>query len=109
MKIKRNKYGIARSRVKTVLEKCESFKIGKTGMDPYTDRLNETDYAEEHKFTNIEIIYQSEIAEEVSEMEARMIDEFLKHPKCKNKKDGDGSVNDNMADADIYTTYIVWK
>lgn len=109
IKIKRNKYGIARSRIKNVLEKCKSFKIGKTGMNPYTKRLEEPDYSQESEYTNIDSLYQSDVSEDVSDMESTMIDEFITNPKCENEKDGDSSFNDNMADSEIYTTYIVWK
>ena len=42
-------------------------------------------------------------------MEAYLIDEFDYLDKCQNKKDGDHSINDDMADSDTYYVYVVWK
>lgn len=109
MIIKLNKYGKAMAAINAVIAQCKSFKIGKTGMEPFEKRLDEPDYSQDSKFTNIKSVYQSDEEELVSDMEAYLIDKYINHPKCKNKKDGDDSINDNMADADIYTTYIVWN
>ena len=100
---------LAKRKVQSIIKKCSSFKIGKTGMEPYTERLNEPDYSQDYKFTNIDSAFRTRDKDEVSDMEAYLIDTFKDDPKCENVKDGDASFNDNMADADIYTTYVVWK
>ena len=47
---------------------------------------------------------------EVDDMELFLIDKYISHPKCDNKKDGSASSNDTMAeDAEMYKVYIVWN
>ncbi len=54
-------------------------------------------------------MYQTSSKDEASEMEAYLIDEFEHYEKCQNKKNGDQSLNDEMADSDTYFVYVVWK
>ena len=109
MLIKLNEYGKARIAAKKIIDSCTSFKIGKTGMNPFEQRLSGPDYSQDYEFTHIEDLFQSEDKERVSKMEASLINSYIDHPKCENKKGGDDSLNDTMTDSDIYTTYIVWK
>lgn len=109
MLIKLNEYGKAMLAASKIIKSCKSFKIGKTGMDPFEKRLSEPDYSQEYKFTGINDLFQSEDEEQVSKMESYLIDKYIDHPKCENKKDGDDSLNDTMTDSEIYTTYIVWN
>ena len=47
---------------------------------------------------------------EVDDMESFLIDKYISHPKCDNKKDGSASSNDTMAEgAEKYKVYIVWN
>ena len=47
---------------------------------------------------------------EVDDMESFLIDKYISHPKCDNKKDGPASSNDTMAaDAEMYQVYLVWN
>lgn len=85
-----------------------SFKIGKTGQSK-EDRLaqyiadpNEEDYVD------IECVFSGS-KQEASDMESFLIDYYKDHFKCDNIKAGKASSNDEMADADIYHVYVVWK
>lgn len=97
---------IAKNYVSTVVPLCKIFKIGKTG-ESLNDRRNQPDYS--GTYDHIEEVYQSSSKDEVSEMEAYLIDEFEHYERCMNKKDGDDSMNDTMADASVYRVYVVWK
>lgn len=97
---------IAKNYVSTVVPMCKKFKIGKTG-ESLEDRKNQPDYS--GTYDHIEEVYQSSSKDKVSEMEAYLIDEFEHLDKCMNKKDGDDSLKDTMADASVYRAYVVWK
>ena len=83
-----------------------SFKIGKSGMTA-EERFSEPDYNGE--YDGIEVVYESPSSDNVSRMEASLINFFKNHEKCDNIKDGEGSVNDTMADSDNYIVYVVYK
>ena len=82
------------------------FKIGKSGMTA-EERFSEPDYNGE--YDGIEVVYESPSADNVSRMEASLINVFKNHEKCDNIKDGDCSVYDTMADSDKYIVYAVYK
>ena len=83
-----------------------SFKIGKSGMTA-EERFSEPDYNGE--YDGIEVVYESPSSDNVSWMEASLINVFKNHEKCDNIMDGDCSVNDTMADSDKYIVYVVYK
>ena len=87
-------------------ENWSSFKIGKSGMTA-EERFSEPDYNGE--YDGIEVVYESPSSDNVSRMEASLINVFKNHEKCDNIKDGDCSVNDTMADSDKYIVYVVYK
>ena len=97
---------IARAGVDCLVPQCKKFKIGKTG-EKLEDRKNQPDYKDE--YDHIDEVYQTSSKDEASAMEAYLIDEFEHLEKCQNKKDGDHSLNDEMADSDTYYVYVVWK
>lgn len=97
---------IAKSFVTGIVLQCKKFKIGKTG-EKLEDRKNQPDYKD--AYDNIDEVYQTSSKDEASAMEAFLIDEYEHLEKCQNKKDGDHSLNDEMADSDTYYVYIVWK
>lgn len=90
--------------VDEIIPNCSSFKIGKTG-DTLEDRLN--NYNGEYNHID-PVFLGGEL--EVDAMEFFLIDKYISHPKCDNKKDGSASSNDTMAeDAEMYKVYIVWN
>ena len=97
---------IAKNIVACVVPQCKKFKRGKTG-EKLEERKNQPDYCS--TYDNIDEVYQTSSKEAASKMEAYLIDEFDYLDKCQNKKDGDHSINDDMADSDTYYVYVVWK
>lgn len=96
----------AMSKIDAIIAKCASFKIGKTGESLY-DRLNQPDYS--CSYSAIEPLFSGSKGD-VDDMESYLIDKYINHPKCDNKKDGGTSNNDTMArDAETYHVYVVWK
>ena len=94
----------AKKIVDEIIPNCSSFKIGKTG-DTLEDRLN--NYNGEYNHID-PVFLGGEL--EVDDMELFLIDKYISHPKCDNKKDGSASSNDTMAeDAEMYKVYIVWN
>lgn len=94
------------AKIDAIISECASFKIGKTG-ERLLDRLNQPDYND--VYTHIVSVFTG-TKEDVDDMESYLIDKFINHPKCDNKKDGDASNNDTMAeDADGYHDYVVWR
>jgi hypothetical protein len=90
-----------------VIDKCTSFKIGKTGMT-LEERGNSSDYADKYKW--IEPLYENSNPDEVSKMEAYLINYYIHWTRCDNEKDGVSSIHDEMKEgADKYYVYIVWK
>ena len=87
-------------------ENWSSFKIGKSGMTA-GERFSEPDY--NGVYDGIIVVYESTSADNVSKMEAALINIFMNNEKCDNAKDGEGSVNDTMADSDEYIVYVVYK
>lgn len=83
-----------------------SFKIGKSGMTA-EERFSEPDY--NGVFDNIKVVYKSTSADNVSKMEAALIEYLKNNKKCDNIKDGKCSVNDSMTDSDEYIVYVVYK
>lgn len=84
-----------------------SFKIGKTGMTA-KERFSEPDYNGEYDDGIVEV-YASSSDNNVSLMEASLINYFKDNKKCDNDKDGDSSVNDTMASSSEYIVYVVYK
>lgn len=92
--------------INEILPSCESFKIGKTGMDVEA-RRNEPDYKD--VYPNIKWLISTPWADAASRMEAALIDACIGYSRCDNRKDGVASVNDNMTEAERYFVYIVWR
>ena len=58
----------------------------------------------------IDYVYRSIFAQDVDKMESVLIDNYIGNSKCKNRRDGDLSYKDDMADdALVYQVYIVWN
>lgn len=100
---------VATRKIGTVELDCHSFKIGKTGQSKearlaqYKADPNEADY----KY--IEYIFPGN-KQDVSDMESFLINYYKDHLKCDNRKDGEASNNDDMAeDVYIYHVYVVWE
>ena len=90
--------------VDEIIQNCSSFKIGKTG-DTLDDRLSNYN----GKYNHIDSVFLGRELE-VDDMESFLIDKYISHPKCDNKKDGPASSNDTMAaDAEMYQVYVVWN
>lgn len=87
-------------------ENWSSFKIGKSGMTA-EERFSEPDY--NGVYDDIKVVYKSTSADNVSKMEAALINIFMDNEKCDNTKDGEGSVNDTMADSNKYIVYVVYN
>ena len=83
-----------------------SFKIGKSGMTA-EERFSEPNY--NGVYDDIKVVYESPSADNVSKMEAALIEYLKNNKKCDNIKDGKGSVNDTMADSDEYIVYVVYS
>jgi hypothetical protein len=93
-------------KIDAIISECTSFKIGKTG-ERLLDRLNQPDYND--VYTHIVSVFTG-TKEDVDSMESYLINTYLNHPKCDNKKDGGASKNDTMADgSEKYQVYVVWK
>lgn len=96
----------AMAKIDTIIAQCTSFKIGKTG-ETLLDRLSQPDYND--VYTHIISVFTG-TKENVDDMESYLINKFINHPQCDNKKDGDASNNDTMAeDAKEYHVYVVYK
>jgi hypothetical protein len=94
----------ANAKVELRIPSCSTFKIGKTG-DTLYNRLNNYDGEYDH----IAPVYIGSKSD-VDDMESYLIDKYINHPKCDNKKDGEASNNDTMAeDAEKYQVYVVWN
>lgn len=90
--------------VNEIILNCSSFKIGKTG-DTLDDRLN--NYNGEYNHID-SVFLGGEL--EVDDMESYLIDKYINHPKCDNKKEGLASYNDTMVnDNNEYQVYVAWK
>lgn len=93
-------------KIDAIISECKSFKIGKTG-EALLDRLNQPDYND--VYTHIVSVFTG-AKKDVDDMESYLINKYISHPKCDNKKDGDASNNDTMSeDAEGYSVYIVCK
>lgn len=92
--------------VNAIIPDCTSFKIGKTGQD-VEDRRKEPDYQD--LYPNIKWLISTPWVDAAGRMEAALIDAFIDNSRCDNIKDGEASVNDNMAEAERYFVYIVWR
>lgn len=98
---------LPKKKIEEVIDKCTSFKIGKTGMT-LEERGNSSDYASKYKW--IQEVFASKDPTEVSQMEAHLINNYINYSKCDNEKNGVSSIHDEMKDgADKYYVYIVWK
>lgn len=98
---------LPKKKIEEVIDKCTSFKIGKTGMT-LEERGNSSDYASKYKW--IQEVFASKDPTEVSQMEAHLINHYINYSKCDNEKNGVSSIHDEIKDgADKYYVYIVWK
>ena len=98
---------LPKKKIEEVIDKCTSFKIGKTGMT-LEERGNSPDYANKYRW--IQEVFVSKDPNEVSQMEAHLINHYINYSKCDNEKDGVSSIHDEMKDgADKYYVYIVWR
>ena len=98
---------LPKKKIEEVIDKCTSFKIGKTGMT-LEERRNSPDYADKYRW--IQEVFVSKDPNEVSQMEAYLIKTYIKWSCCDNEKDGVSSIHDEMKDgADKYYVYIVWR
>lgn len=98
---------LPKKKIEEVIDKCTSFKIGKTGMTLET-RGNSPDYANKYRW--IQEVFASKDPNEVSQMEAHLINTYINWARCDNEKDGAASIYDHMADdATKYYVYIVWR
>lgn len=83
------------------------FKIGKTGQTT-DDRFNKSTYKDDYK--GILPLHTSEDPDEISLLEADLIEEFKSNSKydsiCDNERITD---KDEMKDSDRYTLYMVWN
>ena len=98
---------LPKKKIEEVIDKCTSFKIGKTGMTLET-RGNSPDYANKYRW--IQEVFASKDPNEVSQMEAHLINTYINWARCDNEKDGAASIYDHMSDdATKYYVYIVWR
>lgn len=98
---------LPKKKINEVIDKCTSFKIGKTGMT-LEERGNSSDYASKYKW--IQEVFASKDPNEVSQMEAHLINHYINYSKCDNEKNGVSSIHDEMKDgAEKYYVYIVWR
>ena len=98
---------LPKKKIEEVIDNCTSFKIGKTGMT-LEERGNSPDYANKYRW--IQEVFASKDPNEVSQMEAHLINTYINWARCDNEKDGAASIYDNMSDdATKYYVYIVWK
>ena len=98
---------LPKKKINEVIDKCTSFKIGKTGMT-LEERGNSSDYASKYKW--IQEVFASKDPTEVSQMEAHLINHYINYSKCDNEKNGVSSIHDEMKDgAEKYYVYIVWR
>ena len=98
---------LPKKKIEEVIDKCTSFKIGKTGMT-LEERGNSPDYADKYKW--IEPLYESSNPDDISQMEAHLINNYINYSKCDNEKNGVSSIHDEMKDgAEKYYVYIVWR
>ena len=99
--------GIALSKARSVVEKCSSFKIGKTG-ETLEQRFAQPDY--NGIYQHIDSLYSSTYSIDVDNMERDLLLKYIFHTKCDNMKDGLSSHSDTMRDgAEKYQVYIVWN
>ena len=98
---------LPKKKIEEVISKCVSFKIGKTGM-MLEKRGNSPDYAGKYKC--IEPLYESSNPNDVSRIEAHLINTYINWARCDNEKEGADSIYDHMSDvATKYYVYIVWR
>lgn len=97
----------AKRKINGIISHCSMFKIGKTGK-LLSQRFDELDY--NGVYEKIDYVYRSIFAQDVDKMESVLIDNYIGNSKCKNRRDGDLSYKDDMADdALVYQVYIVWN
>ena len=98
---------LPKKKINEVIDNCRSFKIGKTGMT-IKERGNSPDYA--GKYSWIMPLFERRNPDEVSQMEAHLINTYIVYDRCDNKKDGVASIYDEMKEgAKKYYVYIVWR
>ena len=98
---------LPKKKIEEVIDKCTSFKIGKTGMT-LEERGNLPDYANKYRW--IQEVFAGKDPNEVSQMEAHLINTYINWACCDNEKDGAASIYDHMSDdATKYYVYIVWR
>lgn len=79
------------------------FKIGKTGQT-LDDRYNNSSYKVD--YNGISPLHVSENPDEISQLEADLIENFIGDPKCDNDRTTD---KDDMTSSERYTLYLVWN
>ena len=98
---------LPKKKIEEVIDKCTSFKIGKTGMT-LEERGSSLDYANKYRW--IQEVFASKDPNEVSQMEAHLINNYINYSKCDNEKNSVSSIHDEMKDgAERYYVYLVWK
>ena len=98
---------LPKKKIEEVIDQCTSFNIGKTGMT-LEERGNLPDYANKYRW--IQEVFASKDPNEVSQMEAHLINHYINYSKCDNEKNGVSSIHDEMKDgAEKYYVYIVWR
>ena len=93
----------AKIAINSLAVRVENFKIGKTGMT-IEDRFAEPDY--DGVYDDIDTVFTSDDPDEVSRMEADLIEEFKGHANCDNIRTTE---KDEMTESDEYSVYVVWK
>ncbi len=88
------------SRISPIVKKCSTFKIGETSQHP------DARLAQHAGYSRIEVITWSKYKKDIDYYEDRMIDRFIDHPKCANKKGGSAS---RMPTTDVYYLYVVYN
>ena len=92
---------------KSILPRCEHFKIGKTGQLLHT-RFVQSAYKNEYK--HIRLLGRCCSVSAASKLEADLIEKYILCSKCDNIKSGRVSFKDSMASEDgKYRVYIVWE
>lgn len=91
--------------INAVMSQVEKFKIGKIG-DTCDERL--ANYNGE--YDKIISLHESSDKDEISRLEADLINMFIHNNKCMNEKDGEDSINDPMTDENNnYIVYMVYS
>lgn len=91
-----------RNKVQSIIEGCRTFKIGITSMNPFTDRLKQSDYV---IFKEIHHIANTNDEEVARECEKYLIDHFVSHHKCRNVASAAGT--GSLGSSETIVIYVV--